>query len=896
MKLDNDNVEPVTDLQLALAYQNQFTPRRLSNSGAGANADSRIDLAFVAADPLSELVWSPHNGLSLKCADFSFFEEKTSLLWDVGPSNMVLSPPQGATSRVATGEEPIDEGNLITSQVAFQVANVIDEGPSLVRSPRSIGYNAGTINKIEKMNIVGGASIVDANLKEEKTSKGKGLCSPNNVQIYSINETKESNAGPEKQKTEFIPLKTGERRFNIAQTEPSAEHNEVKVVLDIPVPNVTSPGRRHTDLSVAIEEEHKNKMKIDGPINVPPPEKLGSSAENELQLLIVKGKSTPPEAPPNNSRTGLNRRKRKEKAFSDGNVNERTSKDEDGSHESVESCNSAVPVLFSTGKKRWSFEQLTVESKRMKKQIREGPSTCFIRQDSSFVNWISNMVKGLNKTNQDEVPSLALTLSHPDHEDKSADQKIITCRRNNDIGCMNMGFQTIFQSLYSSNPNKQERKMLIGNSPIRMSKHVVLDNKLSGACITPMSCYGDFDEFCKKFVLPKKKFNESISGNEAGPSVKPNTSAANIVTSSCSDQNKISRKLACTSVKYGRNSSFSRGKHKIESDENNDSDPPRDSEGINKVGGRCDDLENFWITRFSSKTSGTVLNLDECNLNTSNALMCSTDCTNLIPRPNNRINQKSSDAKEYSTEDLVNVVGKELHNYAPNSDASFGFGKIHGRNDQKSTFKLNPIVPSPKSNNSEAMVSVFAKRLDALKRIIPSDVKDNASHTRTTCFCCGKSGRNLHDYSEIEEIERENLTRNLSSYDGAEELPCLCNRCFHLDHWAISCPKEIKQTHCEVDDEITDCDGKNSQTGRWQEYCFKKLRLSRMDILKWMNSQTSSLHLDGFFLRLRLGKWEEGLGGTGYYVACITGEQRGKPPQGSKIPLFVKIGGIKMPG
>lgn len=31
------------------------------------------------------------------------------------------------------------------------------------------------------------------------------------------------------------------------------------------------------------------------------------------------------------------------------------------------------------------------------------------------------------------------------------------------------------------------------------------------------------------------------------------------------------------------------------------------------------------------------------------------------------------------------------------------------------------------------------------------------------------------------------------------------------------------------------------------------------------------MHLDGFFLRLRLGKWEEGLGGTGYYVACITG-------------------------
>lgn len=45
----------------------------------------------------------------------------------------------------------------------------------------------------------------------------------------------------------------------------------------------------------------------------------------------------------------------------------------------------------------------------------------------------------------------------------------------------------------------------------------------------------------------------------------------------------------------------------------------------------------------------------------------------------------------------------------------------------------------------------------------------------------------------------------------------------------------------------------------------------RLTFLRWMNSHTSSLHLDGFFLRLRLGKWEEDIGGTGYHVACITG-------------------------
>ncbi|PQP94101.1 uncharacterized protein Pyn_15445 [Prunus yedoensis var. nudiflora] len=50
--------------------------------------------------------------------------------------------------------------------------------------------------------------------------------------------------------------------------------------------------------------------------------------------------------------------------------------------------------------------------------------------------------------------------------------------------------------------------------------------------------------------------------------------------------------------------------------------------------------------------------------------------------------------------------------------------------------------------------------------------------------------------------------------------------------------------------------------------------------------------LEGFFLRLRLGKWEEGLGGTGYYVSCITGSQRETCPQ-NVDSIAVVVGGIK---
>ncbi|KAG0468538.1 hypothetical protein HPP92_017866 [Vanilla planifolia] len=50
----------------------------------------------------------------------------------------------------------------------------------------------------------------------------------------------------------------------------------------------------------------------------------------------------------------------------------------------------------------------------------------------------------------------------------------------------------------------------------------------------------------------------------------------------------------------------------------------------------------------------------------------------------------------------------------------------------------------------------------------------------------------------------------------------------------------------------------------------RKLRLSRNDITRLMKS-SKGFNIGGLFLRLRLGKPDKGLGGTGYHVACING-------------------------
>ncbi|KAJ1385593.1 hypothetical protein SESBI_41556 [Sesbania bispinosa] len=76
---------------------------------AGANVASRVDMRFAATDPLSEIVWSPDKGLSLRCADSSFADKNNSLFRDVGPSCMVLAPPQSVTGGMSTTDKHIDD-------------------------------------------------------------------------------------------------------------------------------------------------------------------------------------------------------------------------------------------------------------------------------------------------------------------------------------------------------------------------------------------------------------------------------------------------------------------------------------------------------------------------------------------------------------------------------------------------------------------------------------------------------------------------------------------------------------------------------------------------------------------------------------------------------------------
>lgn len=783
--MDNDNNESVTNLGLSPGYSEPCVKRQSSHdSGAGANAGSRVDMTFVASSSLSELVWSHHKGLSLKCAESSLAQTKPSVLWAMGPTDTSEAAKQ-------VKSEVGEVGSLdVFSQKDVDVVHAC--GPSLQLNAGTGGYVEGVKTTVE-------VSAIHINKDDyPRDDKVKDSCSP--LDFRSLEHGKGGDGSL---------FKINERK-NFEDISSSLKSLGVKEAMCSETKRKQCEARGDTD----------NMKKTDSIIS-PRLERLESTAENEIKTVSLHNELTLPcQKPASPSSRGIRpgKRKDKEKALSDGDIKGKTGKDEDDSHESVESCSSTM--LISKGKKRCSFEQQLVSgSKKVKKQIQENPfSTSFHGKQSSFMNWISNMMKGsCRSSNWDETPpSLSLTLhANSSHANENADQKLITSKRNANYRCKSTGFDTIFQSLYL--PNKSFTKYQTGEG----SKFF----------------HGEESNCEEQFLLAE--------GEEP--------------------KNEVSFPKPCSR------------KRKSNSVENDIFEPPKTTLSHKPV-------RSLWISRFSPQSSGRAVD------------PTASDSTR---------HPKSSDSKKRAEDGC-----KELQN-CYDTEVCFGLEKVEGN-------KSNMIRPSQRFNNSEAMASTFARRLGSLKNIVPSNLMDSEDLAIMTCFFCGLKGHDLRDCSEITDNELEDLIRNINSSDKVEESSCLCVICFQLNHWAIACPRRMKMdanSKAEVSNvfsckkytaanslekgvkehQLTPfCNFVDRQISHIPEGIFeaiKRVRLSRADIIKWMSSRISLSHLDGFFLRLRLGKWDEGTGGTGYYVACITGVHVEKSPKSSQTPISVNVGG-----
>ncbi|XP_042060298.1 uncharacterized protein LOC121804721 isoform X2 [Salvia splendens] len=703
------------------------------------------------------------------------------------------------------------------------------------------------------------------------------------------------------------------------------------------LPNLQAHDQIDDEVTSAVD-----KTKTDAsPSTIPAPTLMNveSSDENDLggHLIAKEARSLretelPREDPlavdiaPTSSRIFLYREKgkekAKEKALSDGYIYGRSSNNKEDSHETVESCNSAG--LFPKGMKRQLYDQeQEIESKRVKTCVEETPgSTSFIKADSSFVRWISNMVNGLSDSNKQESSSLlALTLARSNNVCSRNHQESFLCNKTTEFAKPRTGFQNVFQSLYC-----QTNKTLISGADkdnqliAESGELMVSDTKLADK--TPQSCNSNNDSSCKEIIISDQESNPQVSTRP----VKPWIFSAGFLNRNSSEKSlaESSRKM----VEGKPSASLCKKVEKM------DLDIPFP---VNCVPEKSRPLPSLWITRLYTRTAP----FENCNRINDEALDC---------------NSERLEANHESWENDVSSSGKKTRDdcardqarASESADPKFGHGQSH-------------IQPFKESTNSEEMASVFAKRLDALRNIIHPSGRRSPPTSPLTCFFCGNSGHDIRKCPELTESDLENLLVNISSFNRVDESPTLCIRCFQLNHWAISCPsassqdnRRLNQNAVTVQQQTTcyqqpfagevGCSTKpavasfpiflTSNMKEWsskrlstsnelqkgtlsnsgnhlkdkqifppckisntqQEEMFhviRRLRLSRADILRWMDSDVSLSHLNGFFLRLRLAKLEGGLEGTGYYAACISGDSIENIGCKSNKSVLVDVGGLK---
>ncbi|KAI3700772.1 hypothetical protein L2E82_45410 [Cichorium intybus] len=219
-------------------------------------------------------------------------------------------------------------------------------------------------------------------------------------------------------------------------------------------------------------------------------------------------------------------------------------------------------------------------------------------------------------------------------------------------------------------------------------------------------------------------------------------------------------------------------------------------------------------------------------------------------------------------------------------------------NDEKHEVESHGSMESCKHAKRKRILSFDQQLLLGSKRIkkqndgsfmnwISNMLKDFKSH-KNQSFC------DINRSFESRKMGFESVFRSLCLPDvKAHETMTQTDKCSHgsLDFLKIK-EKEAKGVvkHIRLYKRVT----KEALKGIFDT--IRRLRLSRTDILKWTNSRLSFVHLDGFFVRLRVAKWEEGEGGSRYYVACIRGlqgENSENSSGGLKQLICVKVGGVE---
>ncbi|KAL0392826.1 UNVERIFIED_CONTAM: hypothetical protein Sradi_2505400 [Sesamum radiatum] len=163
--------------------------------------------------------------------------------------------------------------------------------------------------------------------------------------------------------------------------------------------------------------------------------------------------------------------------------------------------------LLSKGIKRQGYDQgLIVGSKRIKQFQGSSDSTSISRRDNSFMDWTSNMVKGLSSLNKEDSSSLTFTFACTNDVYGKNNQENFMCNEIHDSANQNTGFKSIFQFLYCRNINMFDTGIENVDDSIEEPEEVVVADKTSLENL-PRSRDGNDNNYCKQIVVSNKEVN-----------------------------------------------------------------------------------------------------------------------------------------------------------------------------------------------------------------------------------------------------------------------------------------------------------------------------------------------------------------------------------------------------
>ncbi|XP_006644789.1 uncharacterized protein LOC102716826 [Oryza brachyantha] len=847
---------------------------------------------------VSELVWSPDEGLSIKIAASSLSTRKASLRWNADTLSIVISSPQqsGGGGGGGGGESgdnidaTVEDAEKMPSQLralSDSSVRVFMPSPSRIRnidaqqctSVRSHGQDSKCCGGMDVMNEGKESSdnfCVDK-LEEDEVGSCPSRCCKDTSQSLGSGFRKEVIPTIAEKQALCVSTVHDERSWAanawrarlvkaISQKDSVFPNNADNIQSTSALGNIgdaaTLPGeltgilgnRNDSGQDQSLQDNHKDGLVARCET---------ASAVNPVARCELISSVNPfarydslPACNPRKLEKG------KEKIIYDNSNCVSNTNEGDDSNESIESCPSTKAPKRKHG--QFSAAQMMFGNKRYKREDNESScSGLFHKNDSSFFNWMSTLTNGVKVFDETTVP-VSQKFSAATGEEFPANP--LPLQNNNGVPLQSVGFNSLFESLYGHNV------MVTSRNTCHQSESSYTANRLTLG------------------------FNSSrpISmGRETLDVATGTVPAGRIQMDSDGDRGAFQNQIGIFPLRAGRNLKLlNSGKSCYRSLEEKQNGFHGSSSNA-ATGDKRDFSESLWVSRLLPKTSMKLMDAMDCDEESD------------FGAANPKGLGDSSSPKDSNVE-------KELNN------AQFFTGK--GSDNETTSSKC--AAPQDDNKPSETMASIFAKRLDALRHATTSAV-----HLAITCDHGMSKGRNhrsssfVVSYNSHDEHESVQKTHKSSGGEGRivlwigdkgkeqlspgndKELGENVLSGHEYQNCGGNSDENVVPPKCNLETNTynEDIDRKRLQSKEGASHSIEnqpddkqmvpygivpndvcdestvvfgtlqRLRLSRSDIIRWMRSPVMHTTLDGFFLRLRFGKWEEALGGTGYHVARING-------------------------